>query len=861
VSQIRFQDAFPNGTSNTFEDPQGLNSLLDGIWDLRRQQGRFDPLHFLKVDMMHDILLSVVSLQDITENGVWGTEVTPSNRKNGPLVLTSVSRRWSQFITSSPQLWSHLLIDTNDGDALGHLQLSLLLSCETPLFIALHGSAVVSDAIVMALLQVGDRIKTMIYPRNVSPSTLAKFRLYLGPVHHQIESNYPWHELEVQSVIGTRQHTYHYSFPTSIQSLWMDALFPLSNTNIVMLSHFQSLSFLSVRLGHDTGIYPAAKSRLDLPNLARLRLQMTVEPDQRVEIPVSMSCKNLKQLHLQYMFEINPDSFQEYLVPWLEFDAVDALQELQLHLAIHAVTNDGSFSSFMWQGKGQLQPEQLQRLEQLEQFGPLQIQDPQQQLVRLQRLNRRQRQALQRLEMQRLEQQRFEQQQRKQLLLLLSTSLASLVSPQQPGEVQVSPERLERLQSLERQRLSLAFMQTPWGRWLNPLISPESVQRTSLEVIMPKDEEAYGFVRDVVEESLLLEMPQLTELATSRTLHVFPEHLQKLCLHDFSIPDSLSLIDLPSVVSLEIKANTLQHLSIVRYVWVPQLRDLRVQVQDSSGESLKYDLRYTTNNQLDHISLIIGICHNRQGDNLLVFHLPQTHTLNVSSPYVALHLFFAQPALPLLHYALHADIGAMPATSDGQINEPSTPWQENLMTEWTNPYHGIPNLTKLGTLTSLQKIVLDDSKYNLYKQSPTDELFKLLAENIYVCPDLTSIAVAQCPSHWPSFLHDLQMRNHGALLSNATKCIEELSFHQPLHATIAEWLSGAIKAKFFNVTERPPVREGNAWPMRPFGECEYIFRSCYVCHITGMELGCLEHETQSWDCGRERGEGPKIRAL
>jgi len=39
-----------------------------------------------------------------------------------------------------------------------------------------------------------------------------------------------------------------------------------------------------------------------------------------------------------------------------------------------------------------------------------------------------------------------------------------------------------------------------------------------------------------------------------------------------------------------------------------------------------------------------------------------------------------------------------------------------------------------------------------------------------------------------------------------------------------------------------------------------VFRSCYVCRVTGMELGCFEYETRNVDCGRERDEGPKIYA-
>ena len=180
------------------------------------------------------------------------------------------------------------------------------------------------------------------------------------------------------------------------------------------------------------------------------------------------------------------------------------------------------------------------------------------------------------------------------------------------------------------------------------------------------------------------------------------------------------------------------------------------------------------------------------------------------------------------------------------------------MTECINPC-GIPNLATFKTLISLQRIVLSQRVYTLSEQSSADTLFKLLELNIDTCPQLNSVTVAQCPSSWPRFLCQLRKRNREAMLCRKTKCIEELEFYQPLHATIIKWLVDAINARVLNVIERPPIREGNAWPMRPY-EAGHVFRSCYVCHITGMELGCLEHETRNVDCGRERGEGPKIYA-
>jgi hypothetical protein len=97
---------------------------------------------------MHEVLAYVVNLWDIAESRAWETEVIPKNYISDPLVLTDVSRQWSQFITWSSQLWSYLLIDTDDEDALEYLQLFLKLSRNRQLFIALHGSAAVCDAIV-----------------------------------------------------------------------------------------------------------------------------------------------------------------------------------------------------------------------------------------------------------------------------------------------------------------------------------------------------------------------------------------------------------------------------------------------------------------------------------------------------------------------------------------------------------------------------------------------------------------------------------------------------------------------------------------------------------------------------------------
>jgi len=173
---------------------------------------------------MYDVFLYVVSLWDIAESRAWGPMIIPRYNISSALVLMSVSQRWSEFVLSSSQLWSSVLIDTDDEGALESLQLFLHLSRDHRLFIILRGRAVVCDDIVMDLLRVGNRIDGMVYESNVSRSTLAKFGFYLKEPYSQLP---PWHKLEVQSVMQPQQRMDYYHFPTSIRGLWMDGLFPL----------------------------------------------------------------------------------------------------------------------------------------------------------------------------------------------------------------------------------------------------------------------------------------------------------------------------------------------------------------------------------------------------------------------------------------------------------------------------------------------------------------------------------------------------------------------------------------------------------------------------------------------------------
>ena len=114
-------------------------------------------------------------------------------------------------------------------------------------------------------------------------------------------------------------------------------------------------------------------------------------------------------------------------------------------------------------------------------------------------------------------------------------------------------------------------------------------------------------MRNLIENILVRRLPQLTEPITSNLLLVFQKHLRKLRFRGFDVSDSSPPITLPSLVSLEVIADSPDHLLVVKYIQVPQLRVLRVQIEDGLGTLHQHDLGHSTNNQLDHISLRIEI--------------------------------------------------------------------------------------------------------------------------------------------------------------------------------------------------------------------------------------------------------------
>ena len=356
----------------------------------------------------------------------------------------------------------------------------------------------------------------------------------------------------------------------------MGGLCPLSK--LVAFSHFRSLSSLSVNVALsylqslsslsviDMDGRPAHNYTLELPNLVRFRLQMAVACYRQVETPILMICRKLKVLDLRYALEYNPESTHNVPATWMRFDIVDALEELHIDVEIHVVPEDRLIAPMAkW-----LEMRVLQREKRLEQ-----------QLLLLEREQRwPEWEELEELEEEGLRE--MEEELHMVKSLHIQPPPMSLPSPS-PSSPHAQGAQLKREQWNEQQEQHLLFVMSlrrDWRDWLNLPDHLEHVQQSSLKVTLSSQmhKEAWENIRYTLEEVLVWRLPQLTELHTSKVLHIFPKYLQRLRIHGFAMANSWPSITLPSLVSLEIIADSPDHLLIMRYIRVPKLRVLRVSV-------------------------------------------------------------------------------------------------------------------------------------------------------------------------------------------------------------------------------------------------------------------------------------------
>ena len=380
--------------------------------------------------------------------------------------------------------------------------------------------------------------------------------------------------------------------------------------------------------------------------------------------------------------------------------------------------------------------------------------------------------------------------------------------------------------------------------------APTNLHHVSLHVVRTghgQERKHPGPIRERFESLFIQRMPGLTDLVTSQLRNIDAPCLRRLSLRLLPAGPPTNIVTFPNLELLEVESRYgYDHFVAIEQIRAPSLQKLYIIVSKNRGSCKKttFDFRDITDTQRLYISLQVD-----SDDRILTFRLPPCLSLAVCG-WTELHV--PEP-LPLLYSFETGKEGSdyLLQNLDALV--------VSAVTRLKVAFGGFIGPTILTRFTSLRNITLSIA-HKISTPSSTDELLRLLAENVHICPFLTSVTLSEYPSNWESFLSALRIRNCAGLFDERTSIIHELKFLQGLHRKFIECLRTSIEGKFVKLTS-PPCRQGNHWPPRPIMKTKELYRSCYLCHISGFELGCMQSETQAVDCGRERGQVVTIMAI
>ena len=380
---------------------------------------------------------------------------------------------------------------------------------------------------------------------------------------------------------------------------------------------------------------------------------------------------------------------------------------------------------------------------------------------------------------------------------------------------------------------------------------PPKLHHISLQVIRTghgQGRKYPGLIWERFESLFIQRMPPLTDLATSRLQDIYAPNLRRLFLRLLPSEVPPIIVTFPRLELLEVQSKYgYDHFVVLEQIRAPNLQNLYIIVSRHRGHCKKtiFDYRDITSSKRLHISLQVD-----SEDRILTFRLPSCLSLAVSG-WMVLHI---SDPLPLLYTFETGKEG-----SDHSLGNLDA-LMVSAVTRLKDAFGGFIGPTILTRFTSLQNITLSSSAHKISTPSSASELLQLLADSVHICPFLTSVTLFEYPSNWEPFLSALRIRNCAGLLNERTSIIQELRFIQGLHRNIVECLQASIQGLFVTLPS-PPSRQGNPWPARPVMKTKELYRSCYLCHISGFELGCMTSETQAVDCGRQRGQAVTIMAI
>jgi len=228
---------------------------------------------------------------------------------DAPLLLTMTCEAWKRLVIETSKLWSDIRIDVDNDDVLESLHLSLLLSKNWPLDIAITGVCA-SDEIVNGLTPHVHRIRA-----------LELFMHREARVPFRVLGSTPPNGLSslCQLAIGSASYDENTSAPSKHPlERASDDQNTINETDLVFIKSLPLLSSLNALVLHVPGI--ASIDQLQLPRVESLRLVLKDTP----MVLENLTCNNLKSLDI-VLDDTSREGWWDLLVKSLTYPRLESL--------------------------------------------------------------------------------------------------------------------------------------------------------------------------------------------------------------------------------------------------------------------------------------------------------------------------------------------------------------------------------------------------------------------------------------------------------------------------------------------------------------------------------------------------------
>jgi len=228
---------------------------------------------------------------------------------DAPLLLTMTCEAWKRLVTGTSKLWSDIRIDVDSDGVLESLHLSLLLSKNSPLDIAITGVCA-SDEIVNVLIPHVHRIRAL--ELSLYREARVPFRVLGGTPPDGLSSLC---RLAIESASYNEDRSVSSKHPLERAS---DDQNTISETDLFLIKSLPLLSSLNALVLRVPGI--VSMDQLQLPRVESLRLVMKDTP----MVLENLTCNNLKNLDV-VLDDTSREGWWDLLVKSLTYPLLESL--------------------------------------------------------------------------------------------------------------------------------------------------------------------------------------------------------------------------------------------------------------------------------------------------------------------------------------------------------------------------------------------------------------------------------------------------------------------------------------------------------------------------------------------------------